>query len=83
MRRSGRIVPRCHLAICYPAITLGLMGAFINVPQFIKVTKNVGNGLIDFRIAAAAFLARWAAAVTDHGNDEPMLEMFEFILVAR
>src|ERR1700681_3560090 len=48
-----------------------------------RVTKSVNNRPIDPGIATSAFLVGRAAAISDHGNDQPMLNALAALLIAR
>src|SRR6267142_1040825 len=47
------------------------------------VTNGVDNRPIYRGTATSAFLVGWAAAVSDHGNDQPMLDALAVLLIAR
>ena len=47
------------------------------------VTKRVDHRPIDLGIAASALLVGRAAAVSDHGDDKPVLDALAIVLVAR
>jgi hypothetical protein len=47
------------------------------------VTKSMDNGPIDLGIATSALLVSWAAAISNHGDNKPVLDTLAIVLVAR